>query len=138
MTTAALLANTRANTHTNPKRHNDEPHPTSILLGLHYSQCANQMLVLIWAPSLKFYYYHLNRVHTLFNSVICPPKNQSINCINAFYKFGYLGYRHRSQVSKLHASRKIAIPKRKLKKYTSKCYMLIDKSLYIKLCSPLQ
>jgi hypothetical protein len=40
-------------THTNPKRCNDEPHPTSVLLGLHYLQSVNQMLVLIWAPSTK-------------------------------------------------------------------------------------
>jgi hypothetical protein len=40
-------------THTNPKRRNDEPCPTSMLLRLHYLQSANQMLVLFWAPSKK-------------------------------------------------------------------------------------
>jgi hypothetical protein len=43
LTTATLLAITRANTHTNPKRRNDESRPTSMLLRLHYLQSANNV-----------------------------------------------------------------------------------------------
>ena len=39
--------------HTTPQKRNDEPRPTSMLLRLHYSPSANQMLVLFWTPSKK-------------------------------------------------------------------------------------
>ena len=48
------IASKHTHTHTSPKRHNNEPGPTSMLLRLHYLQSANQMLVLFWAPSNKY------------------------------------------------------------------------------------
>ena len=96
--TATLLANTRANTHTSPKRCNDEPHPMSMLLRLHYLQSANPMLVLIWAPSMKFITIYLKAFKHILISVTQPPENQLINYIHVLHKFGNMGYRHRSHI----------------------------------------
>jgi hypothetical protein len=74
LSTATLLANTRANTHTNPKRRNDEPRPTSMLLRLHYSQSANQMLLLFWTPFKKFITIIFIEFTHFFNSVTRPPE----------------------------------------------------------------
>ena len=75
LTIATLLSNTRTNTHTNPKRRNDEPRPTSMLLKLHYSQSANQMLVLFWEPSKKFITVIFRRVYRLFQFSIPLSRN---------------------------------------------------------------
>jgi hypothetical protein len=100
LSTATLLANIGANTQTNPKRHNDELHPTSMLLRLHYSQSENQMLVLFWAPSMKFITTIVTvRVHILQSFSNPPSRNQLVNCIHTLHKFGNPGYCHRSHIS---------------------------------------
>ena len=66
-------------THTNPKRHNDELHLTSMLLRLHYLQSANRILILFWAPFMKFITIILKEFTHFFSSITRPPKiNQLI------------------------------------------------------------
>ena len=98
LTIATLLANTRANTHTNTKRRNDVPHPKSMLLRLYYLQNANPMLVLFWAPSRKFVTIILKAITHFLNSVARPPENSLFNCTYALHKFGNPSYHHRSHM----------------------------------------
>jgi hypothetical protein len=85
----------------NPKRRNDEPRPTSMLLRLRYSQSANPMLVLFWAPSMKFITIILKAFAHFLNSVARTTKIYLIDCVHALHEFGNPGYRHRSHVTKI-------------------------------------
>ena len=84
VTTVTLPTNMRANTHTNPKRRNNEPYSTSMFhipvveIAL-FAKCKPNVGPILGTLQ-EIYHYYLNNVHTLF-------------------KFGNRGYRHRSHIS---------------------------------------